>query len=428
MTAANRPVFTDSIAPSEADFNQGPLGVDLVLQQLLEHMLGDQETAGTYGYTEATVPDAADAGAAPVSTYGFFGPSLRVTRIDATHVRVSPGIGLQWATSGVPTGESPLRVVRLDATAPEFGTGITITSLPSSGQYKRNLIVTKWRDVTVQASRQSIDNAGNPVSVTANVRVKPEVGTVDTVTSGIVVVPGTSASSAAGATRPAVPTGYVALAELLLDSTGLAADANPDGVTSGITDLRARLRPSKAGGAYDSRRATCSMDETTGPRNARRMGAKRVGVEEVDGWAQIATGSAAVVVLDTSRDWRDAMVRVEFHALAALGNLPGGASAAAYARNTHTNGSAVETTGAGSAIGVACWYSELGSADGTSGPTSGTCKTAADHASTTLVFFADDATGALCCRGLAGGTLRELYFVAQLRGPLGKAPASGVES
>jgi hypothetical protein len=396
--------------------------VDAFLQELLERTLGTFETAAD----AATVPGATDKGSATVTTFGFFGASMRVYRVDATHIKLKPGMGLQFDDSA--DDGWPVRVMRLDAAAVEVTDGIALTSLPTAGNYKRALVLTCARTVTTNATAQVMDSSGNVASATVPGRTFPEIGAPAGVVTNIVVQYGASAGSAGAAARPAGLAGYVALAELLLDETGLANDANPDGVTPGITDLRPRIRPSKAAGAYDSRRATCSMDEATAARNARRMGAKRVGVEEVDGWVQIATGGAAVVTLDTSRDWRDAMVRVEHCALAGVDNLPGGTSDSAYTRNTNNNGSAVENTGAVSAIGVACFYSELGSADGSSGPTSGVCSTAADDASTSLIFFADSTTGALKCRGVAGGTLRELYFVAQLRGPLGKAPATGVES
>ena len=427
MTASRRPNFADGFAPTAADLNQAALGSDLFVQQILTALLGGRETEGTYGYEAATVSGATDANGAAVATFGFLGSALRVVRIDATHIRVAPGIGLQYATTGVPAGESALRVVQLDPTAPEFLTGISVTPA-GSGNYRRSLVVTKWRDVTISESRPYIDAAGNAVPQTLAVRVKPEVGTVETGSSGILIVPGTDAASASAAVWPTVPSGYVVLAELLLNDTGLANAANPDGVTPGITDLRPRARSAKAAGGYDARRATCSIDETRGARGPRRLGAKAVGVDEVHGFAQMPTSSAAVVTLDTSRDWRDAMVDVTFTALGDLGNLPGGASDNAFTRNTVSNASAVEQTGAYSAIGRTIFYSAVGSVDGTTGPTSGTCRTAADHASTALIFFADSTTGALKVRGLAGGTLRELYFVASSRGPLGKRPATGVES
>lgn len=405
--------------------------VDAFAQEILERTLGTYETSAD----AATVPGATDSGLATVPTFGLLGDSMRVYRVDATHIKLKAGVGLQFDDS-VPDGW-PVRVMRLGADAVEVTDGIALTSLPTAGQFKRALVLTAARTVTTNATAQVMDSSGNVSSTTVPSRTFPEVGAPAGITSNIAVQYGAAAASADAAERPAGLPGYVQLAELLLDSTGLAFAANPGGDTSGITDLRPRVRPSKAAGAYDSRRATCSMDEgfwsaashtAWAERRKRRMGAKRVGVEEVDGWVQIATGAAAVVTLDTSRDWRDAMVRVEHCALAGIDNLPGGTSAPAYTRNTNTNGSAVENTGPGSAIGTACFYSELGSVDGTAGPTSGVCSTPADHASTQLIFFADSTTGALKCRGIAGGTLREMYFVAQLRGPLGKAPATGVES
>lgn len=428
MAAIERVVFNDGQLATSTDLSEIPANVDLFLQTLLGMLYGDTEKDGVYGFATDVVPGATDVTeVTTVPTLGFIGPSLRVTRIDATHVRVNPGVGFVYRTSGVTAGEDFHRVVYMSPTAPEFLIGITVTSLPTAGQYRRHLITTAWRDLSITSSVRTMDSSGNETSATAVTRQRPEVGTVDTVTSGIFLVPGTSAASAALAARPAVPSGYVVLAELLVDSTGLVNAANPDGVTSGITDLRPRLRPSKAGGAYDSRRATCSMDEATAARSARRMGAKRVGVHEVDGWVQVATGAATIKVLDTSLDWRDHMVRVEIHALATLNSVPGGVSDSGYRRSLRNTVSSVESSG-NPGIDLTVFYSELGSADGLTGATSEVCRTGADHADTELTFFADSTTGALCCLGIAGGSNRELYFVASARGPLGKAPASGVES
>lgn len=427
MAATKRVVWSDGQLVESNDLTEIGANVDLFLQTLLGQMFGDTEKDGIYGFAPDTVPGATDAGSATVPTLGFLGPALRVTRIDATHIRVNPGFGLVYRATGVPAGEDYHRVVWMSPTAPEFLTGITITGLPSSGQYKRAIVTTAWRDLDISSSVQVMDASGNVSSSSEVVRTRPEVGTVDTVSSGIFVAYGTAAGSASGAARPVVPSSHVVLAELLLDSTGLANAANVDGVTSGITDLRPRLRVSKAAGGYSSRRATCSMDETTAARSARRMGAKRVGADEVDGWVQIPTGAAAVVTLDTSLDWRDAMVDITITALASVDNVPGGVSDSAFRRSQRNTTSAVESTG-NPGIDRAIFYSEAGSADGSTGPTSEAMRTGADDASTSLIFFADSTTGALKCRGLAGGLNRELYFVATCRGPLGKAPASGVEA
>lgn len=413
--------LTDGQLADASEFDTMMPLADEHLKEVYERAYGTFETAAD----AETVPGATDAGGATVPTFGFLGDSLRVFRVDATHIKLKPGIGLQMDTAL--TGERPLMLVRLGDDATEVTDGIALTSLPTAGNYKRALVLTSARTVTVPGTAQVMDSSGNVSSATVDSRTFPEVGAPAGIVSNIVVQPGDSASTPSGAARPAGLPGYVVLAELLLDSTGLVNAANRDGVTSGITDLRPRIRPSKAAGAYDSRRATCSMDESTGARSARRMGAKRVGVEEVDGWAQVATGSATVLVLDTSRDWRDAMVEVMHCALAGVGNLPGATSDSAYTRNTNASNSATENSGV-SGVGFAVFYSATGSVDGTTGPTSGVCKTPADHSATSLIFFADSTSGALKCRGIAGGTLRELYFVAKARGPLGKRPATGVES
>lgn len=421
-TAITRRVrLSDGQLADASEFDAMMPFTDEHLKEMYERLFGTYETA----VDAETVPGATDAGSASVPTFGFFGDSLRVFRVDATHVKLKPGVGLQLDTTL--TGERPLMLVRLGDDATEVTDGITLTSLPTGTDRKRALVLTSARTITSTATAQVMDSSGNVSSATVPSRSYPEVGAPAGVISNIVVQYGAAAANAAAAARPAGLPGYVVLAELLLDNTGLANAANRDGVTSGITDLRPRIRPSKAAGAYDSRRATCSMDEATAARSARRMGAKRVGVEEVDGWVQIATGSAAVVTLDTSRDWRDAMVEVMHLALADVGNLPGATSDNAFTRNTNASNSAVENTGV-SGVGFAVFYSATGSTDGTTGPTSGACKTPADDSSTSLIFFADSTTGALKCRGIAGGTLRELYFVAKARGPLGKRPASGIEA
>lgn len=417
MTTGQRPVFSDGVAPTEGDFNQSAVGLDAFVQELLQRLFSDGETA-TW---TSTVPSATDIASASVPTFGFLGSSLRVYRYNATTIKLMAGLGLQYGASGVPSGEWPVRVVRLDATAPEVTTGVTLSSLPSAGNYKRAIVTTQWRDLTTTGSRQYLDAAGNESTQTVNVRVKPEVGTLDGAVSGVTVTYGTAAGSASGATRPAIPSGHVVLAELLLDSTGLVNSANPDGNTSGITDLRPRLRLAKSAGGVDVRRATCVMDETTGARNARRMGAKAVGAEIVVGFVQVPT-SVGVVTLDTSRDWRDQVVTIDHGALTTTSILPGGGSDTSFSYTTHPiSGSAN--------LARTAFYSGSGSVDGTGGYTSTETKTPGDGASTSLYFFADSTTGALKCRGTAhtSGT-QELFFRAESFGPLGKRTASGVEA
>lgn len=422
MTTGKRPVFTDGVAPTVDDFNQGALGADAFLQQLLQHLFGDSEIQGSSdGFFGTTVPNATDLGSASVPTYGFLGPSFRVRRVDATHIRLTPGMGLQYVASGYPAGEWPLRVIRLGNDAPEVLTGITLGSLPSAGQYKRALVTVPWRDVTTTGSRQYIDASGNETPQTVNVRTRPEVGDLDGAGSGITITYGSAAASALLAARPSIPAGHLQLAELLLDSTGLVGSSNPDGVTSGITDLRPRVRPSKAGGAVDSRRATCSTDETTGTRNVHRIGAKGVGAEVVWGLVECPT-SVGVVTLDTSRDWRDMIVTIEHGALVAAAVLPGGASDTSCAYLT------APVSGSVSLARVA-FYTGTGSAAGTAGYFSPASKTAADGSTTALIFFADSTTGHLKARALADASgTQDLYFRAEGFGPLSRRLASGQES
>lgn len=422
MTTGKRPVFTDGVAPTVDDFNQGALGLDAFLQQILQHLFGDSEISGSSdGFFSTTVPNATDLGAATIPTYGFLGPSLRVRRVDATHIRLTPGMGLQYVTSGYPAGEWPLRVVRLGNDAPEVSPGITLGSLPSAGQYKRALVTVPWRDVTTTGSRQYIDASGNETPQTVNVRTRPEVGDLDGAGSGITITYGSAAASALLAARPSIPAGHLQLAELLLDSTGLANSANPDGNTSGITDLRPRLRPSKAGGSVDSRRATCSTDETTGTRNTHRIGAKGVGAEVVWGLVECPT-SVGVVTLDTSRDWRDMIVTIEHGALVAAAMMPGDASDASF--NFQSNPAAGSVT-----LAKVVFYTGSGSAAGTSGYYSGTSKAPSDGATTALIFFADSTNGHLKCRALADASgTQDLYFRAEGFGPLSRRLASGQES
>lgn len=427
MTTGNRPIFTDGVAPFVEDWNQIALGLDAFLQQLLQHLLGDSEQlGGSDGFFGPTVPnDAVDAGSATLPTYGFLGPSLRVRRVDATHIRLAPGLGLQYVTDGYPAGEWPLRVVRLDGAAPEV-TSIDLASvLPSSGNFRRVLVCAQWRDVAPSAARAYIDPDGNAQAQTVTIRTRPEVGALDGYLSGIRLEAGTPAGSAAAATRPSIPSGYVQLAELLLSSTGLAQSSNPDGNTSGITDLRPRIRPSKAGGAVDSRRATCSMNETQIGSTV-RFGAKAVGAELVFGVVSVPT-SVGVVTLDTSRDWRDMMVTIDHTALMAAALLPGGGSDASLSYGTTPGEVSSVTPDVG--LGRVVFYSGLGSAAGMADYFSWPSKTPADGADTRLIFFADSTTGHLKCRGIAhaSGT-QHFYFEAKAVGPLSRRVVTGQES
>lgn len=408
--------FNDGQLADAAEYDAIPDLFDAFLQELLERQHGDTDFAAT---ARATIAGAKDVVGADVPSYGFFGPSLRVYKVDATTIKLLPGLGLQH--DATTTDGWPVLVIRLGSDAVEVTGGIVLTNLPSSGQYKRALVLTCPRTVTTDAVAQVMDSSGNVASATVPGRSFPEVGAPAGIATNIVVQYGTAASTAAGAARPAGLPGYVALAELLLDSTGLSGAANVDGVTPGITDLRPRLRTSKAGGGVDARRATCSMDETTASRNTRRIGAKAVGEDVVRGFVQIPT-SSGVVTLDTSRDWRDMMVEIELGALVGVAVLPGGSSdtSSSYASNPSS---------ASSSLARVTFFSGSGSTAGASGYYSAASKTAADGSSTSLTFFADITTGALKCLGVAHTSgVQELYFRATGFGPLGKRPASGVES
>ena len=70
MTTGKRPVFTDGVAPTVDDFNQGALGLDAFLQQILQHLFGDSEISGSSdGFFSTTVPNATDLGAATIPTF-----------------------------------------------------------------------------------------------------------------------------------------------------------------------------------------------------------------------------------------------------------------------------------------------------------------------------------------------------------------------
>jgi hypothetical protein len=129
-----------------------------------------------------------------------------------------------------------------------------------------------------------------------------------------------------------------------------------------------------------------------------------------------------LVTLDTSRDWRDMMVEIELGALVGVAVLPGGSSdtSSSYASNPSS---------ASSSLARVTFFSGSGSTAGASGYYSAASKTAADGSSTSLTFFADITTGALKCLGVAHTSgVQELYFRAVGFGPLGKRPATGVES
>jgi len=270
--------FNDGQLADAAEYDAIPDLFDAFLQELLERQHGDTDFAAT---ARATTAGAKDVAGADVPSYGFFGPSLRVYKVDATTIKLLPGLGLQH--DATTTDGWPVLVIRLGSDAVEVTGGIVLTNLPSSGQYKRALVLTCPRTVTTDAVAQVMDSSGNVASATVPGRSFPEVGAPAGIATNIVVQYGIAASTAAGAARPAGLPGYVALAELLLDSTGLSGAANVDGVTPGITDLRPRLRTSKAGlrkrGAASTRagpraRWTRPRHRATHGASARRPSAK----------------------------------------------------------------------------------------------------------------------------------------------------------
>ena len=366
----------------------------------------------------ATVRGATDVSSATVPTYGFFGDGFRVVKVDVTSARMHFGWGLQFAASGFPSDESPVRLLHLGAD--------TVFTVPaaSAGNFRRDLILAKWQDQSIFASVPVMDDAGNVSDVSLATRRTPE---VNTTSPTIQRVEGTEAATALAATRPAITVDYVALAEILVDDTGIANASNPDSVTPGIVDLRPRLFPRKAAGFSSPRRATCSMDEAAAQRAVMRWGAKAVGEEIVFGVGQLhAThpAAAAITVLDTSRDWRDMEIDVEFTALGTSDQIPGGASDYAFRFASHPGGSPASAT-----LAQVVWNSGTGSADGSSDFVAPPSRTPADSSDATLTFYVDSTTGALCAYGKAGVALTTYFgFRAIGRGPLGFHSPTGVES
>lgn len=432
-----------AVAP-RVEFNDGELVTpdDLVLLQkhqaywlandLLYHLFGNTEAGRTYPITGATglrevgldtdllaqTPDGfdpADLGGTALRSFGFLGQSLRVTRVDANTVRVFPGWGLQYATSGVPSGESALRVVRLAALK-----SFTIPSASVATQFRRDLVCAKWNDKTTSQSVQVMDVSGNIGSSSEPKRVEPEVD--DTVPT-IQVVSGTNGATATAAARPAVPAGYIALAEVLVSDAGIVnADQNNASTRPGIRDLRPRLVAHKAMGFVAARRASCSTDEALAVPDVRRFGAKAVGEEVVRGIRTIPT-SAGVRTLDTSRDWRDQLIEVEHGQLVGPTLLPGESSDTSFQFASNPVG------GGTASLAKVVFFSGSGSADGTAGYRSTASLAPGDGATTSLIFFANSTTGALEVRGVAHTSgVQELYFCARGFGPLGKRPATGVEA
>ncbi len=349
------------------------------------------------------------------TTFGFLGQSFRVKRKTSTAVTVVAGIGHQLAGSGYPAGESALRAVRLAADK-----DLTVLAA-STGNWRRDLVCVKWHDKTTTAARTVMAEDGTISTPTETLYREPEVD--DGVDSTLQLVGGTPAGSAGAAARPSVPADYVALAEVLVSDAGIAAAANLDGNTAGIVDLRPRLVFQKAAGAVEARRASSSAGSTQA---ATRWGAKAVGMVYRAGVVQVpASGSPAVVTLDDSIDWRDLLVTLEVAALQAAAALPGSASDASAQWAT------VPWFGLTNDPGLARVKFYTGTGLVVAGPTgywTFGVRTAADHASTTLRYFADSATGALSLYGEAGDTSRYLCWEAWAFGPLGKRPASGVEA
>lgn len=431
-----------AVAP-RVEFNDGELVTpdDLVLLQkhaafwlandLLYHLFGNVEAGRTYPITGATPlreagldtdilaqepdgTDPADLGGLPVRSFGFVGQSLRVTRVNASTVRVFPGWGLQYATSGVPAGESALRVVRLG------GLKDFVVAPAGVGMWRRDIVCAQWHDKTTAGTVQVMSVAGDISTASQPKRVEPEVD--DTVPT-IQVVGGIEAGGATLALRPTVPAGYIALAEVLVSDAGIVnADQNNASDRAGLRDLRPRLFAHKALGFAAVRRATCSMDEGNGWPDVRRFGAKAVGEEVVRGIVTIPT-VVGVVTLDTSRDWRDMMLEVEHGQLVGPTLIPGesGDQSFQFASNPVGGGAA--------SLARVVFGAGSGSADGTAGYRSTASKAPGDGATTSLVFFANSTTGALQVRGIADAAgVQEMYFRAAGFGPLGKRPPSGVEA
>lgn len=384
------------------------LAADLIAQLYGSGEWND-DNAAPHPYSSGATPT--DLGGASLRSFGFLGSGLRVTRASSTSVSVAPGWGVQYE-SAPPSGEAKQRAVRLDAAMT-----LTLTAA-SSGHYRRDLIVAKWHDKETTGSAQVLDDLGNVSTSTLTVLKTAEVN--DT-SPTVQRVQGTEDADATLAPRPAVPSGYVALAEVLVSSTGIAFPAQTnDGATPGVRDLRPRLVPRKAAGAVEARRASCSMDEASAVPSFTRMGAKSVGEVVAHGIVQL-TDSIGAVTLDTAHDWRDMMVTVEHGALIGADLVPGGASdtGLGFSTNPIAGGVTLATT---------LHYSGSGSGDGSGGYFSPAAKTAADGASATLTFFADSTTGALKVRGRTHSGIGYLYFRARGFGPLGKSNLTSREA
>ena len=403
---------------SEGVFNDGELAVpadltaiskavslwlagDLLLQH---HAAGEWATDTAVQHPVGDGTNAADLGSANLRSYGFIGQGLRVMYLNATNIAVAAGWGLQYAATGVPSGESAVRVVRLASAM-----NLTVAAA-SSGHYRRDLIVAKWNDKTTSASVQVMDSSGNISTSSQTKIVAPEAN--DT-SPTVQRVAGTEDTDASLAPRPSVPSGYVALAEILVDSTGIANHAQSnDGTQPGIRDLRPRLVAKKAAGHVEARRASTSMDEGSAVPSATRLGAKAVGEIVAHGLFSL-TATATSYTIDTGHDWRDMLVTVEHSALFAEALLPGGGSDDGLTWNTApVSGSATMAT--------AGFYSGDGSADGSAGYHSTASKTAADGSGATLTFYANATTGALCLRGRTDSGVKYVYWRARGFGPCGK--------
>jgi len=415
MAVINEVLFVDGelVTPAELSAISKAVSLwiagDLLMQ---EHAGGEWATDTAVQHPVGDGTNATDLGGANLRSYGFIGQGLRVTYGNATAIAVLAGWGLQYASTGVPSGESATRVVRLASAM-----NLTV-AVASSAHYRRDLVVAKWNDKTSTASVQKMDADGNIASSTETTRRFPEAN--DT-SPTVQVVQGTEDTDASLAPRPSVPSGYVALAEILVDSTGIANRAqNNAGTQPGIRDLRPRLVAKKAAGHVEARRASTSMDEGSAIPSATRLGAKAVGEVIAHGLFSL-TATATSYTLDTGHDWRDMLVTVEHSSLFAEALLPGGGSDDGLTWNdAPVSGSATMAT--------AGFYSGNGSTDGTATYHSAASKTAADGSGATLTFYADSTTGALCLRGRTDSGVKYVYWRARGFGPCGKRNLSTREA
>lgn len=385
------------------------LAGDLLLQH---HAAGEWANDTAVQHPVASGSSAADIGSATLRSYGFIGQGLRVTYGNATTVAVLAGWGLQYAATGVPSGESAVRAVRLASAM-----NLTV-AVASSGNYRRDLVVAKWNDKTSTASVQVMDDEGNISTSTEVTRRFPE---ANAGTPTVQIVQGTEDADAALAPRPSVPSGYVALAEILVDDTGVANHAqNNAGTQPGIRDLRPRLVAKKAAGHVEARRASSSMDEGSAIPSATRLSAKAVGEVIAHGIFAL-TATATSYTIDTGHDWRDMLIDVEHSSLFAEALLPGGGSDDGLTWNSApVSGSAT--------LASAGFYSGNGSTDGTATYHSAASKTAADGSGASLTFYADSTTGALCLRGRTDSGVKYVYWRARGFGPCGKRNLSTREA